>query len=252
MTKQNFHLPWLLLLVCSSHIFFKTLNQPSKPWSKEDCRDRYVRGSKISLQQLAVESGNKYKTINNWSRSDEPKWSVQRKSFEAEVRLKSDHKAIEKTSDHLSNLTTEHLKSYQSGRKVIDTYFAWLNGRLDEVKAIPERLEAELKSIRASNLNFMLLGLERAINGERTAAGLEWENVPKAIAFLQRLGYTITDPSLPPESDAEAALKAATKGLSEEVAEQVWAGILGIPEDAPSPVELPGTMEPGQVESKSR
>lgn len=192
------------------------------PWTKEECRDRYVRGSQISLRRLAQESGNKYKTINDWSRFDIPKWSEQRKDFQAEVRLKSDNKMVESLSDRTSNLTVQHLDSYQSARRVVDTYFAFLNRRIDEVKDIPERLEAELKSIRASNINFMMLSLERAINGERTAAGLEWENVPKAIAFLQRQGYQIVDPTI----DQTVGLEEL--GLSDEAAELIKMKLLGV------------------------
>jgi hypothetical protein len=198
----------------------------TQPWTKEQCRDRYVRGSKISLKQLAVESGNSYKNINNWSRFDEPKWSVQRKSFEAQVRLECDNEIVKKTSDRTSDLAVEHLNSYQSARSVVDAYFQWQNRRIEEVKEIPERLEAELKSIRASNINFWLLSLERAINGERLAAGLEWENVPKAIAFLQKLGYEIVDPTIPPGQST----KLEESGLSDEAVELIKTKLLGLDE----------------------
>jgi hypothetical protein len=214
-----------------------------RPWTQQECRDRYVRGTKISLKELAVESGNSYKTINNWSRFDEPRWSIQRKTFEAEVRSKSDNKILEKTSDLTSDLAVEHLNSYQSARKVADAYFQWQNQRIEEVKGVPERLEAELKSIRASNINFWLLSLERAINGERLAAGLEWENVPKAIAFLQKLGYVITDPSLPPATDAEAELEATPKGFTDEQAGDIRARILGIPQGTTSSTPLSGEVD---------
>lgn len=213
----------------------------NRPWTKEQCRDRYVRGDRITLQQLAVESGNPYKTLNHWSRFDEPKWSIQRQDFQAQLRLDCDKKVLEEISTHTSDLAVEHLKSYQSARSVVDVYFRWQSKRLDEVKSIPERLEAELKSIRAANINFWMLSLERAISGERLAAGLEWENVPKAIAFLEKLGYQIIDPSLPSEADAETSGSIAPKGLSDEVAAQVWAGILGV-EENPGAARLPEAL----------
>jgi hypothetical protein len=227
------------------------MTQAKKPWTQEECRDRYVRGTKISLKQLAVESGNPYKTINDWSRFDEPKWSMQRKSFQAEIRLQSDNKILEKTSDRTSDLVVEHLNSYQSARRVVDAYFQWQNRRIEEVKDIPERLEAELKSIRPSNINFWLLSLERAINGERLAAGLEWENVPKAIAFLTRLGYAITDPSLPAATDAEADLEATPKGFTDEQAGDIRARILGISQGTASPSPLPSEVDIGNQEDSS-
>jgi hypothetical protein len=202
------------------------------PWTKEECRDRYVRGSQISLRQLASDSGNSRKTLEDWSRFDVPKWSEQRREFQGEARVRGDHKAIENISDRTSNLTVQHLDSYQSARRVVDTYFAFLNRRIDEVKDIPERLEAELKSIRASNINFMMLSLERAINGERTAAGLEWENVPKAIAFLQRQGYQIVDPTI----DREVGLEEL--GLSDEAAELIKMKLLGV-EDSGTDTHAP-------------
>jgi hypothetical protein len=196
------------------------------PWNKEQCRDRYVRGSSITLRELAAESGNSHKTIEDWSRFDTPKWSEQRKLFQGELRVKCDNKIVEKTSDRTSDLAIEHLTSYQSARKVVDAYFQWQNRRIEEVKDIPERLEAELKSIRASNINFWLLSLERAINGERLAAGLERDNVPKAIAFLERLGYEVIDPTIPlGQSPASGEL-----GLSDEAVELIKAKLLGLSE----------------------
>lgn len=202
-----------------------------------------MRGAQISLKNLASESGNSRKTLEDWSRFDTPKWSEQRRHFQGELRVKCDNQAIEKVSNHVSELAVEHLRSYQTARKVIDEYFSWQAKRLDEVRGIPEHHEAEIKSIRASNLNFMSLTQERVINGERLAAGLEWENVPKAIAFLQRLGYVITDPSLPSTTDAEAELEATPKGFTDEQAGDIRARILGIPQGSASPSPLPGEMD---------
>lgn len=193
-------------------------------WTKEECRDRYVHGLQISLKKLAIESGNSAKTIEDWSRHDTPKWSEQRRQFQGQARVDSDNKAIEQISEIKAGLATEHLRSYQSARRVIDTHFNWFNERINAVKHIPERLEAELKGTRKSDLNFLTLSLERVINGERTAAGLEWENVPKAIAYLQRLGYQVVDPTIESSNGTEGL------GLSDEAAELIKVKVLGIEE----------------------
>lgn len=214
------------------------MTESPTPWSKEECRDRYVRGTAISLRQLAPIAGIPLNTLTCWCRKDG--WVGQRKQVQDKLTAETDHKTIEKTSDRNSDLAVEHLNSYQSARRVIDAYFRWQSQKIEEVKDIPERLEAELKSIRPSNINFWLLALERAINGERLAAGLEWENVPKAIAFLERLGYVVADPTI----SINQSVQAKELGLSDEAAGLIKAKLLGLSEDFKT---LPGIPDASLV-----
>jgi hypothetical protein len=200
-----------------------------KSWTKDQCRDRYCRGQ-ISLSQLAYDSGVPRQTLAGWSASDG--WVAHRKRIQTELRTKSDENFIEQASEHLSSLAMAHFKSFSTSRNVIDTYFNWQSDRLKEVANIPERLEAEIKSINPAAVNHWCTALERAVNGERTATGMDWESVPKAIAYLTRLGYDITDPSLPSIADTETEKQAETEGLTEDAANTIRAQILGIPQDA--------------------
>jgi hypothetical protein len=70
-------------------------NNWAKPWSSDQCRDRYVRGSEISYPQLSQSSGVPQGTINRWAKGDSGKsWKVQRQEFLLQERSETDQKAI--------------------------------------------------------------------------------------------------------------------------------------------------------------
>ena len=162
----------------------------SRPWSRDDCRDRYVIGDKIGLRKLAEISGGSFKTIAEWSTGD--KWTESRKRFQDGVRTKTDDILSDKISKRNAAILAGHSKDYRSERKK-------LIKKRDEFLLIFVD-NAEDASYLASALNALSLAIDRSIKGERTALSLEYENRDAAIAAVRRFGYEPVD-------------KAALKGL---------------------------------------
>jgi hypothetical protein len=110
-----------------------------KPWGRDQCRDRYVRGSEISYPQLSKASGVPQGTINRWAKGNSGKsWKVQRQEFLLREQSETDQKTITSRSDlkgaiasahetaqaeaieelniTLKDLTKEHFESYREVR----------------------------------------------------------------------------------------------------------------------------------------
>jgi hypothetical protein len=146
-----------------------------KPWSKEECRDRYVRGEKIGLRSLEELSGRGLSTLGEWSGTDD--WVVQRERFWDERRTKTDQLIIEKSaeaiSDELAAIATGHYETY---------------------KTVCERAEALLESAaEADEVNFLSLAIHRSIQGQRVALGMKFQDLNEAIAAIERAGFKVID-----------------------------------------------------------
>lgn len=172
-----------------------------KPWTRQQCEQRYVQGDRIFLKDLAVESGVSERQLERWSAEGEKPWPKLRREFGGELAAATTKKAIEKisekASDEFSNLTFEHLEAYRIYRQLATIYGNFL---LEKANSNP----LELSKLPAYAINFWSLALDRSIQGERKAAGLEYEDVNKAIQFLQSLGYEIVDPTQQNQADTEA------------------------------------------------
>lgn len=157
-----------------------------KPWSKEQCRRRYIEGSTITLRQLAVEAGRDRKVVQTWSAKGE--WETARRQYAAKMEAEIQRKSVEKISDDAAQIAFLH---FQTHRLFHETALAIGQAWLDQIRSDP----AAISSIKCSELNYVSLVLDRAIAGERVAAALEYEDLNKAIQVLHKHGYLVIDPT---------------------------------------------------------
>ncbi len=162
-----------------------------KPWNREQCERRYVEGEKIGLRGLSALSGVSDRQISRWSRQGN--WTEARLQFVAKLTAKTREKAIEKISndrsEELRKLSEEHLKGYQTMRRVANVFFAKVASKVssnsDEVFKIP-----------SGECQKWAIVFDKAVQGERQATGMDYEDLNLAIAALERHGYQVFDPSI--------------------------------------------------------
>jgi hypothetical protein len=146
-----------------------------QPWSREQCRDRYVRGEKIGMRGLSDLSGRGLSTLGEWSANDE--WVEQRERFWNERRSRTDELIIEKSaeliSDELAAIASTHYNTYKSLREHAESL-------------MPGIVEADL-------LNALSLTIHRSIEGERTARGMKYQDINEAIKTVRRAGLEVVD-----------------------------------------------------------
>ncbi len=167
------------------------------PWSKERCRDRYVHGQKIGLRALAVESGVSFKTLTEWSAKDD--WPGQRKHFQDNLRTETDKKVKSKLSITRAELSIEHFESHRQVRRVAQCLLGIIEDKVQQIQSNhpelvdPEQLQQTVKQLfsHVGNINQLSMVIDRAVEGERVAAGLEYEDLQKAAAALRRHGFDV-------------------------------------------------------------
>lgn len=161
-----------------------------KPWSKEQCKRRYVQGPTITLRQLAVDSGRNKRTLERWS--VEGSWDRECRQHVGKLSVATEQKFVEKVSESLSNdLAQIAIYHFHSHRIFHEIAIAIGQDWLDKIRANP----ATINSVKPSEINFVSLVLDRAIAGERVAAALHYEDLNKAMQALQRHGYLVIDPT---------------------------------------------------------
>ncbi len=181
-----------------------------KPWSIEQCRGHYVHyEGRIDYKILAEHSGVPVGTLKRWSTKDpDGGWAVQRERHKTNLRPEIDRKVIEKTSEIIGNelaeLAAEHFKLHKSARQVAALYFNMKAKILSQAQF--EGLDALVKEFEKTNskdLNNFSLVLDRHTKGERIATGLEYEDINKAIAAVNRAGYEVSEGGSDDEEKAE-------------------------------------------------
>jgi hypothetical protein len=165
-----------------------------RPWSQQQCRDRYVRGPKINYRQLGEQAGRPIGTLGRWSSADSGgSWEQQREQYQASLRTAADEKAIEKTSERLgeqvSNLAVEHFTLHKKIRQLASIYLDYTLSKLST--SHPEILEDEIPKLNAANINFWSLAVDRSVKGERIATGMEYDDLNNAIAAVEKAGYKV-------------------------------------------------------------
>ncbi len=171
-----------------------------KGWSREKCRNRYVHGPRIGLRGLAELSHVPYKTLAGWSA--EENWPEQRNQFQGELRTQTDKKVKEKLSMSLAELAIEHFSSYRRVRRIADSLLSQIESKVMQLESNhpelvdPEQIKESLRELfevsNVTNINQLSLILDRAIQGERTVSGAEYEDLQKAANALKRRGFQIT------------------------------------------------------------
>lgn len=171
-----------------------------KPWSREQCRSHYVHyEGRIDYRTLAEHSGVTLGTVKRWSTQDsDGSWVDQRDRHQANLRSEIDKKVIEKTSEifgsELAELAEEHYRLHKSARSVAAFYFEAKEHLLRKARSTGlEALVKELEKTNSKDLNNFSLVLDRHTKGERVATGLEYEDLNKAIAAVNRAGYEVNE-----------------------------------------------------------
>jgi hypothetical protein len=166
-----------------------------KPWTKEQCRDRYIRGTRISVPELVELSGCAEGSIRRWASKDpDGTWKEQRDLYLAQQRSQTDLKAIAKTSeklaDEISDIVASHFRGYRVLREISMTRLDFINDCLKH----PETAGEQMASLNPLNINYWSLVFDRSVRGERVALGLEYEDLNKAIAAVERAGFEVRVP----------------------------------------------------------
>lgn len=202
-----------------------------KPWTIDQCRDRYVMGDRISLRSLSEISQTSYKVIANASVKDE--WTNRRSKFRATV----DEKTIDIISSQIAGKTAEILGSHYDreldmfnyisrGAKLADRITDRINAQIEELENIadgddrdnekdaivysPYRLQALMAS-----LNLAQASLCGAIDGQRKALGLDYSDINYAVSSVRRSGLEVVDKNDFELFKKHLAAQASTQGTED-------------------------------------
>lgn len=229
-----------------------------KPWTKEQCRMRYVQGSEIGLRQLSKDAGCSRKTLGDWCKQGE--WVTERRRYGDRIVTATREKAIAKTSDKLSDeisdIATEHFavaKLYRAISELLAKNAISKVAKARKENAISAEKAIEQLERNIPRLNLANLMLDRSIKIERAALGLDYNDAPIAIAFLEKLGFQVNDPSVTQQNNTDTTTEkktVASKGLTDEQANAIRANILGVSSDASDSVTLPSEVDSGQLQSE--
>lgn len=162
-----------------------------KKWSKEECRIRYVQGEKIGQRALAEQSGRAASLIGQWCSEDG--WVKQREQYQSKLRAETHRKTLELTSDRLAEdlakRNEDHVKGYEVFRAVSVQYTKAL---LTELQATSNKLQLLDDKSMATQRYAAIYNL--AVQGERTALGMEYMDINRAIEAASRAGYEVVEP----------------------------------------------------------
>lgn len=186
------------------------MSKREKPWDESKARDRYVRGEQISFRSLAKISGRHQGTLSRWSKEDpDGTWDVQRERYHKNLRTATDRKQIQHVSEaigaEMGKLAYEHYKLHRQAGGLAALYIDTRTKLLIEAQAqglvaLVKKMETVINPI---TFNYMSQILDRHIKGERVAAGLEYEDLNKAIAAVTRAGFEVSEKSDDENTTAE-------------------------------------------------
>lgn len=170
-----------------------------KPWSREQCKQRYVYGSSISIRQMVVESGRGKSTIERWRELDG--WLDEKRHYEDNLRTQTQKKLVEKTSeilsDDLARLSSKSVEihkffedfAYQIARAKKDLF-----EQMMATAASPEEIALAIKTIDGYDSNFWSHMASRATNSLCQVTGLPYyTNINASMKRLMQEGFSISD-----------------------------------------------------------
>lgn len=177
-----------------------------KPWTREQCRRRYVEGGdNIGLKKLVTESGRSLASLERWSSGD--KWVQQRGEFEGSLRVKTTKKVIEKVSEYHADAIVNHwqpifIEDLNRFRHISSVFANATAGMIADAAKSGAGHEGIINAIKAKELAMMGRVLEGAIKGLREVTGYDIaNNVNVAIQIVEQHGLEIIDPTLNDEAD---------------------------------------------------
>lgn len=172
-----------------------------KPWTREQCRRRYVEDEHdIGIRTLAALSGNTKTAIEGWVKRES--WLQQRTEYRQKlntsIQEKTIEKASEKISDELSEICNENYKVHKLARDYV--------AKIIEVKArqLAEDLKIQDKETRKralldhdpGEMNQWSQSLKRSTDAINELRGIKYfAEINAAADKLTREGYEIVDPN---------------------------------------------------------
>ncbi|MBN8562466.1 MAG: hypothetical protein J0L70_18195 [Leptolyngbya sp. UWPOB_LEPTO1] len=181
-----------------------------RKWSEAECQRWFVQGSG-KLTELAQLSNTPYGTLKRWCTVG--KWVEKRKQFRAELSQQTQTKTIDKSSDVLaeqwSKLTIEHLQSFQILRKLAEAKAKLIHNKLEALQVEKEmrrslgqsadEIESEqavaLDQISIDDISVCTRVIDTCIKGERMVLSMEYQDLNRAAAAIERVGLKIVAPS---------------------------------------------------------
>lgn len=169
-----------------------------KPWTIKQCCDRYVMGDRIALRTLAELSGVPHSTIAHNCSSD--KWIGKRSKIREAVDFQTIDIISAQISGHQARILNGHYQSevgvFDQANAIVSIVSSQLEGmkaRFQESQDNGEKPKNSVYELQAlvSSLNQAQNTIAGAINGQRKALGLDYEDLNYAVASVRRSGYEV-------------------------------------------------------------
>lgn len=178
----------------------------TQPWTKEQCKTKYLYAPDITLHQISQTSGVSYSTLKYWSRSDG--WTDARKEVYKNAAVAIERRAAQDIAEQMrweaADLQMEHYTAYNLQRALATLYFKAQNKKIAEARNLGnEGLIDAIDSIKVADCDKWSQILDRAIKGERQAAGMDLEaDINKAMRLIEQYVGKVV-----PFEDWEATVK---------------------------------------------
>ncbi|MFM6136914.1 MAG: hypothetical protein ACKPCP_22660 [Sphaerospermopsis kisseleviana] len=172
-----------------------------KPWTKEQCRRRYVEcEDDIGIRTLAAQAGRTKMMVEGWVKNE--LWLQQRKEYRYSLNMSIQEKTIEKTSekisDELSEICTENYKVHKLARNYVARIIEFKSKQLVEDLKIENENERKkaIAQHNASDMNQWSQSLKRSTDAINELRGIKYfAEINAAADKLTREGYEIIDPN---------------------------------------------------------
>lgn len=177
-----------------------------QPWTKEQCQAKYLYSHEITLNQIAKASGVSYSTLKYWCKTDQ--WVNRRKEVFKNAAVAIERRAAQDVADQMrwemADLQMEHYTAYNLQRALATLYFKAQNKKIAVARNLGEDgLIDAIDSIKVADCDKWSQILDRAIKGERQAAGMDLEaDINKAMRLIEQYVGKVV-----PFEDWEATVK---------------------------------------------
>lgn len=171
-----------------------------KPWTKEECRRRYIEGDdSIGIRPLAEISGNSKATIELWVRKE--LWVEQRTQYRNKLRSTIQKETIEKKSkkisDELSDIVAKNYEVHKLARDYVAKLIEARARQLaEDLKLEDSHKQVALKQHNSVEINNLSQALKRSTDAINEITGLQYYiDINAATDKLTREGYEVIDPT---------------------------------------------------------
>jgi hypothetical protein len=180
-------------------------------WSEAECQRWFIQTPKGKLEQLEKLSGVPYNTLRSWRQKGG--WVEKRKQFQADLFAQTEQKTLDKASDQMSEqwakLTIEHLEGFQLCRKIALLKAKHIQSELEklqveetmrrsigaDVEDVEQQQAEKLARICLDDLAVCSQVIDRCVKGERLVLAMEYQDLNRAIAAIERTGLRVVAPS---------------------------------------------------------